>query len=632
MQRQLYKTRAPLLHASGMVDKQLHCSGWYLVLLISCFSFTIGYAQQNSRAVQQWSSSKADTWVATDALGRSLPTTEETGLPRSNRYVGIFYFVWQGAHGYDHHKSTLPDEGVQPKLSSDTVSPYDITKLLAANPAHPQYGPVHAFHYWGEPYFGYYLPDDEWIIRKHAQMLSDAGIDVIIIDVTNAAIYLPQVTKIATTYLALRKRGITTPSFAFIINSASAKTANRLYENIYAKGLFKDLWFYWKGKPLLLCPPDGLSDTIAHFFTIRQSWAWSKGQKWFGNGRDKWTWVDHTPQAYGWHTSPDQPEQISVSVAEHPVSNIGRSFHDGREPSPDSIQPQEGWYFNEQWQRALQVAPEFVFVTGWNEWVAMRFTDGAARSFLGRPIQKGDTYFVDQYNAEYSRDAEPVKGAFNDNYYYQLVSGIRKYKGTRAIAKVHTYYTVKIDGQFSDWKNVTPVFYDDAGDTFHRRHPGWGRIKEYVDTSGRNDIVESRVATDKDYIAFYVKTATPLSSWHSKNWMNLYIKIADRQQPNWEGFHFIANRSPASSRFTSLEKCTGGWHWEKLSTIPYAAGIHELEIRIPKKALGIATKNFILDFKWVDNAPADGNVLHWLDKGDAAPNARYCYRYVMQKN
>ncbi len=38
-------------------------------------------------------------------------------------------------------------------------------------------GPAHAMHHWGEPYLGYYVSNDEWVIRKHAQMLSDAGVD-----------------------------------------------------------------------------------------------------------------------------------------------------------------------------------------------------------------------------------------------------------------------------------------------------------------------------------------------------------------------------------------------------------------------------------------------------------------------
>lgn len=593
-----------------------------------CFA-TTGFAQKPNNAQQLQSSSKADTWVATDALDRTLPTHKETGDIRKNRFVGIFYFVWQGAHGYDEHRGKLPTGGVMGKPSGEMESPYDISKMLAENPENPQYGPVHAFHHWSEPYFGYYLPNDEWIIRKHAQMLSDAGVDVIVLDVTNAAIYLPQVTKIAETYQELRKQGISTPSIAFLVNSAPQKTVNRLYKSIYEKELFKDLWFYWKGKPLLLAPFEDLDEEVKQFFTFRRSWAWSDPNGWFGDGKDKWPWLDHTPQAYGWHESPDKPEQISVAIAEHPVSNIGRSFHDGKQPEKKS--PDLGLYFAEQWKRALDVDPEFIFITGWNEWVAMRFTNGKAKKFLGEPIEKGDTYFVDLYNEEYSRDAEPMKGGFGDNYYYQMIDGIRRFKGTRPVPVATENISVNIDGEFSDWKEAKPVFLDDEGDTFHRKHQGWGRIEEYVNNTGRNDIIEARVASSKDMISFYVKTAEPITSWKDPDWMHLYIRVEGGRQSGWEGFQFIANRYPGDGHTTTLEKCKGDWNWEKIADISYAYAGRELEIRIPMKQLGINSKTFTIDFKWTDNAQVDGNAMNGLDKGDAAPNARFRYRYIKKR-
>ena len=598
----------------------------FLIFILLFFSgFSVG-AQDKNESKQLISSSSGDTWVANDALGRSISTGTQGGKIRKDKYVGIFYFIWQGAHGYDKHSSGAPDEGVMKKSASDTVSPYDISKLLMENPKNPKYGPINAFHHWGEPYFGYYLPDDEWIIRKHAQMLSDAGVDVLILDVTNAAIYLPQVTKIAQTYRAMRDEGLSTPSISFIVNSNPLKTVNRLYENIYSKNLFSDLWFYWKGKPLLLAPPEGQSEQVKEFFNIRQSWAWSKGQKWFGDGKDKWTWVDHTPQSYGWHESAEKAEQISVSVAEHPMSNIGRSFHDGKQP--DKHRSAEGLYFAEQWKHALEVDPEFVFITGWNEWVAMRFDNGAAKNFLGKPIEKGETYFVDLYNEEYSRDAEPVKDGITDNYYYQMVNNIRKFKGSRTTPVFSEMNNIEIDGNFQDWQKVKSVFKDDKGDTFHRKHPGWGRIKEYVNNTGRNDIIETRITSNEKYVSFYVKTNQPITAWNSSDWMTLFISIKDNNQPSWEGYQFRVNQNPKSNGITSLERNKGGWAWNKIADLKFASRGNEMEIRIPKKDLGINSNNFTLDFKWSDNSHLEGNAMNWLDKGDAAPNARFAYRYA----
>lgn len=605
-------------------QKHYHPAYWLMVLIIG-FSHAV-FGQQNN-AQQLRSSSQADTWTAVDGLGRKLPVSGK-GL-RKDRYVGIFYFIWQGAHGYDGHGNASKNEGVSEKLPGDTISPYDITKLIKENPTNPKYGPVHAFHYWGEPYFGYYLPDDEWIIRKHTQMLSDAGVDVLILDVTNAAIYLPQITKIAEVYKDMRSKGLSTPSLAFIVNSKPAETVQRLYKNIYKKGLFKEFWFQWKGKPLLLCPPEAVTPEIAEFFSVRQSWAWSKDQKWFADGKDKWPWLDHTPQSYGWHESPKKAEEMSVALAEHPMSNIGRSFHDGKEP--EKKQPGAGLYFAEQWKRALQTDPEFVFVTGWNEWVAMRFTDGAAKNMMGKPIVKGDTYFVDLYNAEYSRDAEPVKGDFNDNYYYQLVDGIRRFKGMRPVKTFTEKNTVKIDGRFDDWDKVTARYTDDAGDTLHRNHPGWGRIKAYTNTSGRNDITEARITHDRQSVYFYVKTAGPLSAWNSENWMRLFIRLPQSNRPAWESFHYLVNRKPVTKTTSTIEKNAGGWKWSGAGEVKYRVQGNELEMAVPKKSLGIGPGDFTLDFKWADNSPPDGNPMHWLDKGDAAPNARFTYRYTYKK-
>src|SRR5690606_21786902 len=106
----------------------------------------------------------ADTWVATDDLGRELPGVELTGPPRENKQVGIFYWTWH-----------TPRPG-----------PYDNSKILAAAedgkvewPAPP------GSHHWGEPELGYYLMTDPFVIRKHASLLVDAGIDVVIFDTTN---------------------------------------------------------------------------------------------------------------------------------------------------------------------------------------------------------------------------------------------------------------------------------------------------------------------------------------------------------------------------------------------------------------------------------------------------------------
>jgi hypothetical protein len=546
----------------------------------------------------------ADTWVATDGLGRALATNAITGNPRPDKTVGIFYFTWLGQH-------------------DRTV--FDISRILAANPTDPQWGPAGRFHFWGEPLFGYYQSADEFVIAKHAQMLTDAGVDVIILDVTNASTYANVYMTICKVYDNIRKTGQRTPQLCFIANSAHAKTVHKLYDEFYSKRLYPDLWFRWNGKPLILTPDEGLRPEVREFFTIRRSWAWSKGQKWFGDGRDKWTWLDHYPQQPGWHTKPTEPEEISVCVAEHPVANIGRSFHEHKEPPPADRATDRGLYFAEQWRRALDVNPQFVFVTGWNEWVAQRFVAKGANGphMLGRPTAPGDTFFVDQYNQEFSRDIEPMTGGHGDNYYYQMVDNIRRYKGTRAITPV-TARPITVDGQFDDWRDVQPEFRDTIGDPVHRDAEGFDPRTRYANNTGRNDLVAAKVSYDAQNIYFYVRTKDPITPHTDPYWMLLYIDADHDPKTGWLGYDLMIDHGKAR------RNVAGKYGWTEAGDITSRAAGNELELAIPRAALGLSHLPATLDFKWADNIRQTGDAADFMLNGDTAPNDRFNYRAILR--
>ena len=42
--------------------------------------------------------------------------------------------------------------------------------------------------------------------------------------------------------------------------------------------------------------------------------------------------------------------------------------------------------------------------------------------------RKSNYYFVDQYDAEFNRSIEPMKGGYTDNYYMQMAENLRRYK------------------------------------------------------------------------------------------------------------------------------------------------------------------------------------------------------------
>ena len=556
-----------------------------------------------------------DTWVATDALGRTLPTAADARPRRSDRYVGVFYFLWHGEHGTD--------------------GPYDNTQIIA-DPAHNAFGGLGAFHWWGEPAVGYFLGTDPWVHRKNLQMLADAGVDVLFFDVTNAFTYPKEVETVCRVATEMRREGNATPQIAFLTHAGGSRTVTTLYNDFYAKNSYPDLWFRWDGKPLILGDVDDaengvtLPDTIKNFFTWRHSWAWDPGQ-------DKWQWIDKYPQRAGWHTSQNVPEEVPVSVAGHPTDSLGRSYHSdetwghGTEPPVDShflaADVNQGIQFSQQWQQALKIDPQFILVTGWNEWVAQRFLADGPRSFAGHALAKGDTFFVDNYNEEFSRDIMPMKGGYADAYYLQLVDGIRRYKGVRPIPPASPHQTIRLAGAFDQWQTVRPEYRDAIGDTGHRDWGGWGG-RHYADATGRNDIARAKVACDAANVYFYVQTRDPMTPSTDPNWMQLLIDADHNLKTGWNGYDFVVNSRVLGPKMTTLKRLSDGKVWP----VPYRLAGNQLMLALPRALLGLTdARRTAFDFHWADNVPVGGDparIADWWYQGDSAPDGRFNYRYV----
>jgi len=554
-------------------------------------------------------------WPAVDDLGRILPGPAEVGQPKSDRFVGMFYFLWLGQYGRSE------------------LGPFDVSMIMAEfpnalqTPTSPPWGPEHHPHFWAEPLYGYYRSDDPWVLRRHAHLLADAGIDTLIFDTTNAVTYRDVYHRLCEVFTQVRQEGDRTPQFAFMVNTSAGRTAQQIYEDLYKPGLYKDLWFYWQGKPLMICDPAEASDELRRFFTLRKAhWPFTQV-----NTPYAWHWEAAYPQVYGYADDPNVPEQVNVSVAQNlrqsdgavtPMSNgdaRGRSFHNkALDARPGAV----NWGYNaqEQWSRALELSPPFVMVTGWNEWIAGRFS----RPDL--PVM-----FVDQFDQQFSRDIEPVKNRHNDNYYWQLIANIRRYKGMPALPRAGAPKTIRMEDGFDQWRDVQPRYRDHDGETAPRDHGGVGKT-HYKNATGRNELMIMKVARDDQCIYFYAQTRGPVTSCQDPNWMMLLIDADRNSETGWQGFDFILNRSVRSPTTTTLEKNTVGWSWEKVTQIAYRVEANQLHIAVPRKAMNLTKGNAPLtfDFKWVDNWLKPGDIIDFYISGDVAPEGRFKYRYLAE--
>ena len=480
------------------------------------------------------------------------------------------------------------------------------------------------------------------MLRKHAEMLADAGIDVVFFDCTNLTLtWKESYDVLMEVWSEALKDGVKAPKIAFMLPFGSPEYGgpqlHMLYEDIYKPGRHRELWFVWKGKPCIMARPEDLGDTpedreIADFFTFRP------GQPDYVNGpqrKDNWGWLELYPQN-GYAPLPEGGyEEVPVGVAQNACFASGGRFCSFNEPETfgrnfsmlKGFDPRVdgylyGWNFQEQWNRALELDPELVFVTGWNEYIAGRVADWPPH----RPYYMG---FPDQYDWNCSRDIEPNAGWGDkgDVYYLQLVDNIRKFKGMTPPEKASAPQTIKI-GKADGWDDVAPYFASYKGNTMHRRHKGYGG-NVYENNSGRNDIVGAKVARDADNVYFYVETADKLTPATDRNWMMLLIDVDRDKTTGWNGYDLIVNRTSPHGKKAVIEKNVGGrWEWEAVGESKFAVNGNKLELAIAKQLMNLTGDDVDIEFKWNDNMQENGNIMDFYVNGDTAPGGRFNYVYT----
>jgi hypothetical protein len=657
------------------------------VLLVGVSAALMGAAVACAAELQAGRDLYADTWVAQDALGRKMPSFSEVGPLKKDqrRVVGMFYITW--------HRDELG--------KGDAKYDADVTRLLAADPS-ARLDAKHSLwkgpsYHWAEPEAGYFLSKDEYVIRKDMSMLVDAGVDVLIMDVTNAVRYWDEWEVIFSVMHKMKAEGSTVPQFCFwAFNGPVITVVQDLFDRIYKKEKHKDLWFAWDGKPLLLYNgnpkfdanggnvknpnphytaaaktdpkhpqynnPDyteefytDYTQEVKSFFTLRTMWwgyhTWA-GKRFVGT-EDNWSFGYDLGDKRVQALNPDElvsthngkREEAAVTPAQHASSMIGKSWSRAQGqpqlneydmPLPTfvpwlgkTVANPEGYgiYFQERWEEALKSDPQFLYINDWNEWTAGKYQPKTGKTFpfMRRP---SPFYFVDQYNAEFTRCIQPMKGGYTDNYYMQMAQNLRRYKGVRPIPEVLGMSRITIDGIFADWADSKVEYRDTVGDTAHRDYKGYGGL-HYTDDSGRNDIITSKVAVDRDTVSFYVEAKDALSPHIGNNWMLLLIDADQNPATGWYGYDYLINKTVVDNKTTTLQRYdaqASGGSWADVARLDYRAAGTSLELAVPRKQLGLKGDAFTFDFKWCDNPAELKDPISLCVKGDSAPNRRFNYR------
>ena len=571
-------------------------------------------------------------YAATDDLGRSLYDSNQVGVIGQNgeHYVGMFYFLWHGKHA-----------------PTDTI--YNLQEILDSTPAADKgklstgkYGGFGEFHWFGEPLYGYYYINDEWVLRKHMELLCNVGIDFLFFDTTNHHTHSDTALKIMKILHELNEQGYDAPGVVFYTNTNAATMIENLYNEIYAQNRYPDTWFCIDGKPVMIGPKDA---NIDDFFTMKVN-QWPTEKEYH---TDAWPWMEgRRPQMP--YRATDGLSAINVSVAQHSgnwrfsdsiygdpmeLGNLGRSF--GAEKVTDETLAayrqaieedptlyKQGLNFQAQWDVAHKRDVPVVLVTGWNEWIAQ--------------LQSTSTeyaHFVDLASVEFSRDIEMMKGGYFDNYYIQLAYNIQKLKGAAPIILQDARTPINVTGGFEQWDAVPLTYTDPVKDCLDRNFAGYGN-QTYTDTTGNNDLTAFKITHDTKNVYFYAQTRFDISKpVADTSWMQLFIDADQNTETGWYGYDYVVNYAAKDEFTTTVAKYNGtdgAFSFEVIGEVSYRAKGNQMMIAVPLELLGVTHCDYMnFNFKWVDSDSRITTMEQFYTEGDVAPLGRlnYVFNTVM---
>ncbi|SDC17872.1 hypothetical protein [Niabella drilacis] len=537
--------------------------------------------------------------------------------------VGLFYFTWLGQH-----------PGGQKGI-------YNISQLLQTNPEalyradDSRHSPLGQYHFWGEPLYGYYNSADPWVITRHIELLTMAGIDYLMLDATNSFYYPEVVTTLLDRLSFFRSQGWPVPKIAFYTNSASGTTVSHIYKRFYASGKHESCWYSPGGKPLIIGITehnrkasdqtlsgnfkDVVSKDLEQYFDVREA---------------QWPTGIYNKAAFPW-ISWDYPQRIhkggviSVSVAQHGPATIvfsdtlhtkGRGY-DVLAEKNTTAGVRSGKNYQSQWETVFKNEKRVnnVFITGWNEWVAIKMKN-----------EKG-IFFVDAFNEAFSRDIEMMKDGYGDDFYLQTIANIRKFKynykergggGNKTRIRI-------LDTTLHQWNKAAAWFQDFRGDAIPRNFAGFAPSVHYWDSSARNDIVSIKVTNDKKNLYILVETALPVTAYNvtDRNWMNILLSTGHHEQ-DFGGFSYIVNRRPGTGGTTSVERSVGSGRWSDTGKARMHIWGNHMQVSIPLRMLKL-NHHGTVGIKVADNVTRNADIMDYYITGDSAPIGRLAYLYSL---
>ena len=477
---------------------------------------------------------------------------------------------------------------------------------------------------------------DQVVVHYNKLILSKAGVD------------LNTVTKVLFKVIReYRQAGWPAPRIVYYFANETHDLNNLrdVYNTFYSKSEWNDVWFKPDGKPWAIVrkqTADAISATshanhnLYNFFELKYS-CWPQTQPALRQDINGFPWIDFAfPQNIHQKAATSATQGvINVSVAQHPVNNRmsdaatarGRgwncpggenAYNNNDNGSNDAGRWKEDLNFQQQWNTvfANDDKIETVFITGWNEWIALK------KKAASLVIET-----VDQYNEEFSRDAEPSRTGTKDNTYLLSAKLTREYKMTAAKHYKYPLMTPSMtnadDGQWA----LAARYADFAGDAAERNAPKYGG-GDIFNATGRNDITGVAVAHSETHLYFKItcKDNITIREEGDARWMNIHINTRNEGAKDARGYQYVINRAVADGR-TEIGRAKAEGGYEKAGEGDIFVSGKNMTVRVPLAAMNLSERNYEIDFKVSDNVQSNNDPLIFYTMGDCAPYGRLNYKY-----
>lgn len=597
-----------------MRKKNILCVFLLVLIMVICMS-TISCKNEKPKTVIDLYQDGYNTnmVVGFDSQGR---TVNAVSSEIEKREVGLFYFLWLNELG-------------GPFVNSRIIEQYGVYGLTQVDM--PGISPANYYHWWDEPIYGFYNSSDEWVIRKHLELFALSSIDFVVFDVTNGPTYADAHMRILRIVDEMRQAGWDVPQVAFFTNTSSAGVINGLYSSIYSQNLYPESWYRIDGKPLIIGSvepgSDELSTEVWDFFHYRRA-------KWPQDPTTDISW----PFTEWVYPQPLNGNMVSVSVASHPAlpfsfslsrghNNWGRGYDvkTGKNVAADIYR---GTFFQSQWDTVFAENPEIVFITGWNEWIAGKFT------------YSGEYMFCDNVDLQYSRDIEPMVGGYEDAYYIQMMINVRNYKFNPIDGYIadSTKKEIDIYDDISQWDDVNAIYRNiniaNIPRDFRTGCSKGEDAERYTLPENRNNIEYVKVTCDDENLYFLVKCDDTVVFSEAANWMNIFIGTGEKpsMDKGWESYEYVVNRTHMydpflkGERYTDIEKISPTFTGDICGEATYFIRDDYIQFAVPRDSVGLEDGGSFY-FKVADGVENYNDIMSYYNSGCSMPVGRLSYLY-----